>query len=203
MRQKILSMCLCLLLFVSVCVAHEEIGLTVGEMAPDFKALTHSGNSFVLSNALASGPAVLIFYRGGWCYYCNLQLQAIEQNIQSFKAMGVNVVAISVDTPNNAKKSVEDKELSFTVVSNPQADVLEKYNVVFHVPEDLAQMYKEKYQIDLKAASGRDDYLIAVPGTYIVDQNRRIVYAQVDKDYKVRPPVTEILDVLKNLESSQ
>ena len=40
--------------------------LKVGEVAPDFALPTHHGARFVLKDALLSGPAVLVFYRGDW-----------------------------------------------------------------------------------------------------------------------------------------
>jgi len=59
-------------------VALEEPGLQTGIQAPDFEAFTHQGSPVRLSDINKEGPVVLVFYRGGWCMYCNMQLQALQ-----------------------------------------------------------------------------------------------------------------------------
>lgn len=176
--------------------AEEMPGLSVGVQAPDFTALTHKGEDITLSTINKDGPVVLVFYRGGWCMYCNRQLQEIQSRLEEFKAQQASVVAISVDLQENAAKSVEEKELGFIVVSNPEANLLEIYNLVYKVPDDLAKKYREEYSIDLEAASGRSDHVIAIPATYVIDAEGKIVYAYANRDYKVRPSLDEILKAL-------
>ena len=53
--------------------------LRPGSMAPDFTLPNATGVDVSLSASLARGPAVVTFYRGGWCPYCNLQLAAFQQ----------------------------------------------------------------------------------------------------------------------------
>ena len=53
-----------------------ERAIKAGDMAPDFTLANARGERVALSALLARGPAVLVFYRGGWCPYCNLQLVA-------------------------------------------------------------------------------------------------------------------------------
>src|ERR1700739_43156 len=63
-------------------------------------------DSFTLSNAIAkpvtvdelvaAGPAVIVFYRGGWCPYCNLALRTYQQDLLSrLKDFDATLVAIS------------------------------------------------------------------------------------------------------------
>lgn len=40
--------------------------VAVGAMAPDFTLESHTGDRVTLSEQLANGPAVLVFYRGAW-----------------------------------------------------------------------------------------------------------------------------------------
>jgi len=130
--------------------------------------------------------------------YCNMQLQALQSRLDDFKSFGASIIAISVDLQENSAKSVEEKQLGFTVISNPEANLLELYNLVFQVPDDTVKQYEE-YGIDLKAASGRDDHVISIPATYVIDQSGQIVYAHVNRDYTIRPSLEDILDVLKPL----
>jgi len=196
--KKIVIFGLLVLFFATSIVAQEEPGLQTGIQAPDFEALDHQGGPVRLSEINKVGPIVLVFYRGGWCMYCNRQLQALQSRLNDFKSFGTSIVAISVDLQENAAKSVEEKELGFTVISNPEADLLELYNLVFQVPDDIVKQYEE-YGIDLKAASGRDDHVISIPATYVIDRTGHIVFANANRDYTVRPSIDEILEVLQSL----
>lgn len=177
--------------------AKDQPGLAVGVQAPDFEAVNYKGEEVRLSNYYQDGPVVLIFYRGGWCMYCNLQLQAFQKELDEFKNLGVPIVALSVDRVQKAAETVAGKELGFEVVTNPEADILEAYGLIYKVPDELAKKYKEEYNIDLEAASGQTHHIIAIPATYVVDQNGIIIFAYANVDYKVRPEVEEILEFLK------
>jgi hypothetical protein len=62
-----------------------EKALKTGDHAPDFTLPNPSGRAVSLSALLRSGPAVVTFYRGGWCPYCNLQLRAYQQALGEIK----------------------------------------------------------------------------------------------------------------------
>jgi len=197
--RKIIIFSLLVLFSATSIVAQEEPGLQAGIQAPDFEALTHQGEPVRLSDINKEGPVVLVFYRGGWCMYCNRQLQALQSRLDEFNNLKASIVAISVDLQENAAKSVEEKQLGFTVISDPEADLLELYNLIYQVPDDLAKKYKEEYSIDLKAASGRDDHVISIPATYVIDRSGHIVFANANRDYTVRPSIDDILGALKSL----
>lgn len=177
----------------------EGPGLAVNTMAPDFTATTYTGNTITLSDYYQEGPVVLIFYRGAWCPYCNLHLKSFQDRLEDFKQKGASIVAVSVDKPEYGAKAVQKEGLGFEVVSDPQADILTAYNVLYKVPDELAQKYLTEYQIDLQAHSGRDDHIIAVPATYVIDTSGKIVFAYADENYKIRTKPEEVLSVLEGL----
>lgn len=179
--------------------AQPAIGLEAGQQAPAFTAPTHDGGQISLAQLYQQGPVVLIFYRGAWCPYCNLHLQAFQSRIQDFKALGAQVVAVSVDKPEYAAEAAQKGNLDFPVVSNPGGEILADYNLMNRVPAELARKYREEYNIDLEKHSGREDHLIAVPATFVIDQNGIIVFAYANEDYKVRTQPEEVLAVLEKL----
>jgi peroxiredoxin len=197
--KKIAIFCFMALFLAASVFAQEEPGLQVGIQAPDFEALTYQGVPVKLSDINKEGPVVLIFYRGGWCMYCNRQLQALQSRLDDFNDLGASIVAISVDLQENAAKTVEEKQLGFTVISDPGAHLLELYGLIYQVPDDIVKQY-EGYQIDLKAASGRDDHIISIPATYVIDRAGKIVFAYANRDYKIRKSPDEILEVLRAIE---
>jgi len=177
----------------------EAPGLKVGTMAPDFTALTYENNTLTLSDHFKQGPVVLIFYRGAWCPYCSLHLRSFQERLGDFQKLGATVLAVSVDQQEYGIKIVQKEALGFDVISDPGSEILREYNVVFQVPDDLAQKYLDEYQIDLQAHSGRKDHVIAVPATYVIDMTGKIIFAYANTDYKTRTKPEEVLEVLKIL----
>lgn len=175
-------------------------GLKVGSVAPEFTAPTDAGHKVTLSDYYKKGPVILIFYRGAWCPHCNLHLKSFQDRLEDFKKLGATILAVSVDKPEYGAKTVQKDGLGFEVVSDPQADILSAYNVIYKVPDDLAEKYLREYHIDLQAHSGRKDHVIAVPATYVIDKSGKIVFAYANMDYKVRTRPEEVLDVLKIIE---
>ena len=71
----------------------------VGDRAPNFELPNARGERVRLSAALASGPVVLVFYRGAWCPYCNTYLRALQEGLQELTALGATLVAIFAANP--------------------------------------------------------------------------------------------------------
>lgn len=200
MKKMFLSL-LFLLMLGSLSSAQEMPGLKVGDLAPDFVANDFRGEKIQLSQYYADGPVILIFYRGSWCPYCNAQLQQLQSNLVEFRKYNASVIAVSVDKIDKAAEAVEGYDLEFEVVSNPEGDILERYGLMYQVPDELNKKYKEQYNIDLEAASGRTDHVIAIPATYIIDIDGTIVFAYANEDYKVRTSSEEIIEELKKIQN--
>lgn len=179
--------------------AHEMPGLPAGVQAPDFIGTDFRGDRIQLSRLYADGPVVLVFYRGSWCPYCNIHLQQIQAQLEDIKKFNATVVAVSVDKVDKAAKGVDGNDLDFYVISNPKGDILEKYRLTYVVPEALNKKYLDEYNIDLEAASGRTDRMIAIPGTYVIDTTGNIAFAYADENYKMRTSPREIISELRKL----
>jgi peroxiredoxin len=53
--------------------------LKAGDKAPDFTRPDPNGRTVSSAALLADGPRIVSFYRGVWCPYCNLELQALHE----------------------------------------------------------------------------------------------------------------------------
>lgn len=73
-----------------------ENALGVGAQVPDFVLTDPEGNEVKLNDLIKTGPVVLSFYRGVWCPYCNIELQALEAAHEEIKARGATLVAVSM-----------------------------------------------------------------------------------------------------------
>ncbi|MEQ7918464.1 redoxin domain-containing protein [Xanthomonas sp. WHRI 1810A] len=69
-----------------------EHALKAGDLAPVFSLPDTPGNLESSVELLARGPLVISFYRGVWCPYCNVELQALEEALSALQARGASLV---------------------------------------------------------------------------------------------------------------
>jgi thiol-disulfide isomerase/thioredoxin len=80
----------------------ERRALKPGAVAPDFMLPDAQGRCVRLQSLLRQGPVVLVFYRGGWCPYCNLHLRGFQRALPELQQFGAQIVAISPQLPDNS-----------------------------------------------------------------------------------------------------
>jgi peroxiredoxin len=175
-----------------------ENALEAGDTAPQF-TLRDSDGDMVSSRALlARGPLVATFYRGIWCPYCNYDLQALEDVRLAIEARGASLVAISPQTQANSRKSQRDNKLGFPILSDPGAEVADRFGLRFKLPEDLIEVYRQ-FGNDLTKANDDPSGVLPMPARYVIGTDGVIAYAEVNPDYTRRPDPSELLPVLDRL----
>ena len=174
-------------------------GVSVGTKAPDFTLTSTDGKQITLSKELEKGPVVLVFYRGVWCPFCNLELRAYEQIIDEIEAVNGGVIAISPQTAEYSSAIQEKHGLRFPVVSDVQNQTAKKYELTSQMSEKLKQIY-QSIEISLDVFNGDDSWELPLPATYVIDREGIIRFASVDADYKKRVEPGEVLRLLKALQ---
>jgi len=171
--------------------------LKAGDTAPDFTLPDVHGDCVSFVDTLEHGPVVLSFYRGGWCPYCNLELQALQQALPQIKELGAQLMAISPELPDQTLSTAEKHALAFTVLSDQGNRVARDFGIVFTLPEGLRSIYA-KFGIDLPAWNGDDSFELPMPATYVIGRNGIVRDAFVNTDYTQRMEPERILDILRN-----
>lgn len=174
--------------------------LKAGDRAPDFILNDPDGNPLASRKLLERGPLVVSFYRGVWCPYCNLELQALQAALPEVAAIGASVVAISPQVAVNSRKSVRQNSLDFPILSDPGNDVAAAFGLRFALPDYLVDLYKS-LRNDLPAFNGDDSWTLPMPARYVISPQGTIAYAEVNPDYTRRPDPSELLPVLRQLAS--
>jgi peroxiredoxin len=172
--------------------------LKADDKAPLFTLKDPEGNSVSSASLLAHGPLVVSFYRGVWCPYCNMELQALEAARPEFERLGAKLVAISPQTPVNSRKSVRQNNLSFPILSDTNNDVAAAFGLKFALPDYLVELYKS-LKNELPAFNGDPSWTLPMPGRFVIAPDRTIVYAEVNPDYTRRPEPEAMLPALKKL----
>jgi peroxiredoxin len=171
----------------------------VGDKAPSFTLKDPEGNTLSSTALLTDGPLVLSFYRGAWCPYCNMELQALEAARPEFERLGAKLVAISPQTPVNSRKSVRQNNLRFPILSDTNNAVASAFGLKFALPDYLVELYKS-LKNDLPTFNGDPSWTLPMPGRFVIAPDGTIVYAEVNPDYTIRPEPEAMLAALKKVE---
>jgi len=116
--------------------------LNVGDMAPDFETVDQYGKTVKLSSYRGK-PVVLYFYPKDNTPGCTTEACNFRDNFNSFKDSGVEVIGVSVDSPESHKKFADKYNLNFTLASDKSKEIVKKYGVM-----GLATAKRVTYIID-------------------------------------------------------
>jgi peroxiredoxin len=166
--------------------------ILMGSKLPDVALRTVSGEATTLAKQVGGKPAILVFYRGGWCPYCNLQLSDLRLIEDQAKALGYQMIAISPDRPEELARTLDGTDLTYTLLSDSQANALKAFGIGFRV-DDLTVAKYLTFGINLEQASGNKEHALPVPSVYIVDGEGVLQFGYSHPDYTIRIPGTVIL----------
>ena len=173
-----------------------------GDLAPDFVLNDADGKPVASRDLLAKGPLVVSFYRGVWCPYCNLELQALQAVLPEVSARGARLVAISPQIAANSRKSQRDNKLAFPILSDVKSEVANAFGIRFALPDYLAETY-QAFGNNLAVANDDPAWVLPMPARYVIGTDGIIAYAEVNPDYTRRPDPSELLPVLDRLRADK
>jgi len=169
-----------------------------GDTAPEFTLLDSDGKPVASRELLRKGPLVISFYRGVWCPYCNLELQALQQALPDITARGASMVGISPQTAANSRKSQRDNRLGFPILSDVKSEVANAFGIRFVLPDYLIEVYAG-FGNDLPKVNDDPSWVLPMPARYVIGTDGIIAYSEVNPDYTQRPDPRELLPVLDRL----
>jgi peroxiredoxin len=172
--------------------------LKVGDRAPQFCLPSGKGGDVSLASVLRRGPAIITFYRGAWCPYCNLQLRAYQAFLPRFRELKAHLVAISPQVPDGSLSTAEKNTLEFDVLSDLGNKVARQFGLVYTLPAELQDALTSNGKA-LPPINGDESWELPVTGTYVVSPEGRITLAFVDVDYRRRLAPEKIVEALRQL----
>ena len=178
--------------------APSGFGIAVGQKAPDATLDDLTGKKQKLSDLFKAGPTLVVFYRGGWCPFCNVQLHDLAAAKADFDKRGIKLVAISVDKPTEEAKTQAKDGVPFPMLSDSKL-VAHKAFKVMHATSEDEQKKMASFGVDLGAYSGEAHKSFAIPSVFLVDKGGVVRFAHVDEDYKTRPSPKQLLGVADKL----
>ena len=108
--------------------------LSPGDAFPSLTLRQPGGASFTIPDDFIGSYAVVLFYRGSWCPYCNAQLRAFQRAASSLADVGAKVVALSVDDEPATAALIAKHGLSFPVGHSADAAAISAATGAFTDP---------------------------------------------------------------------
>lgn len=165
--------------------ASEVKPVLTGTIIPNATVKTIDDETVEIRNLVNKQPTVLIFYRGGWCPYCNAHLAELQKTEQKLVDMGYQILAASPDHPAKLKESINKHDLDYTLLSDSPMNLSKAFGLAYKVDEKTVSQYKEN-GMDLERNSGYDHHLLPVPAVFLINPDGMITFQYVNPDYKTR-----------------
>jgi peroxiredoxin len=176
--------------------------LKAGDRAPTFTLKDPQGVSVSSATLLKRGPLVVSFYRGVWCPYCNIELQALEAARPDIEGRGGSLIAVSMQNAANSRKSARENELGFPILVDTGGLLADEFGLRYSLKSEMIELYKTLGN-DLEAVNGETSWSLPMPGRYIIGQDGIVAYAEVNPDYTHRPDPADLYPVLDQLARSR
>lgn len=162
-----------------------EPGPMVGAKFPhDLAATDQTGQPQTLRSVMGEKGVAIVFVRSAdWCPFCKGQLVDVNQHLERFKALGLNVVSVSVDEVAEIAAFAASQKISYTMLADPKGAI----NLSLGIRD-------EQYPVG-SAAFG-----VPRPTLYVVDRNGTIRLRYMEPTYRTRPDLEAVLRDAARLE---
>lgn len=175
----------------------ETIG--IGDTLESFTLDDATGTPVDLDRLVADGPAVIVFYRGGWCPYCNLALRTYQRELlPELGRFGARLVAISPQSPDQSLSTAEKAGLEFIVLSDPGSRVAHRIGIAFQQADEVLAAQRT-LGLDLEQVNAEGAVELPRPAVLIVDRDRVVRFVDVHPDYTSRTEVADIVVALTGM----
>ncbi len=161
--------------------AAPQPGLMVGARAPAFTLPTSAGNEITLQGLVAKGPVALTFVRSAdWCPFCRKQLEALQKDLNMITGAGIQLVAVSYDSPATNAAAVKKLGLTFPLLSDVGSKVIDAFGI---------------RNVEAKGRSAG----IPHPVVFIIDRAGVVRGKLMRDNYRDRPESAEIVAAARSL----
>lgn len=165
--------------------------LLIGEKVPQVAILSVGNERIPLRQIVSEKPTVLLFYRGGWCPFCNVHLAAVGEIDHAISALGFQIIAISPDSPEKLKESLEEQDLNYRLFSDADGALTKAMGLAFRSPEKYDSMLRDR-------SGGANDSFLPVPALFVVNTEGIIEFEYISPNYEQRIQTSLLLDILKH-----
>lgn len=171
--------------------------VATGTPAPGFIVRHPDGTEYRFESGQRARPAVILFYRGGWCPFCNVHLGQLKEAEATLRGRGYEILFLSSDRPELLRSSlrddVENATADYTLLSDSDAVAARAWGVAYRLAEPVVEQYKAR-GLDLESTQGNVGHVLPVPAVFVVDREGRVAFSHHNPDYRIRLSADELLE---------
>jgi peroxiredoxin len=172
--------------------------LAVGDRAPAFALADAAGKQHSLTDYLARGPVLLLFFRGGWCPYCTLTLRAYEEVAADIRRAGGDILALSPQKPSRAALVQESNCISFPILVDCGNRVATAFGVLGQARPMTRQVFG-KLGCNIPEENNAEDWMLPRASEFLIDTDGIIRLAHVSPVSYERTEPRDALAALRGL----
>ena len=139
--------------------------LLISSKIPVIKLPDEKGELFDLNAFLIEKPVILIFYRGGWCPYCNGYFSELEKVESQLIELGYQIIAVTPDKLENINETRAKWDIKYKILSDGSCLVADAFGIAY---------LNDKHGC------------LPVPAVYIINKEGVIVFEYINPDFKQR-----------------
>ncbi len=144
-----------------------------------------------LKEIVSKQSTILLFYRGGWCPFCNAHLAEVGEITKEIMAMGYQIIAVSPDSPEQLQASLAEQDLDYALFSDADGKLTQAMGLAFKSP-------KKYGSILTNVSGGKNPGFLPVPVLFVLDTEGTILFEYISPNYKQRIAAPLLIDVLKH-----
>lgn len=176
-------------------------GLAIGTKLTNVSLKNYDDQEYALAKAWQQKPALVVFYRGGWCPYCSFQVREMSLSYDRFLNAGVQPILISVDTVDRSLALKSRYDIPFPVLSDPDLVAHEMFNVVLKLSKDNISKMRI-FGVDPAKWSERDHHSIAIASAFLIDTSGTVRFSHAPSNFRYRPTVDQLISFIERTDLS-
>jgi peroxiredoxin len=177
-RSFLAVLCSVVFLTASGCGASAEPGPSVGVAFPhELNALDQAGQRRTLESVMGEKGVAIFFVRSAdWCPFCQGQLVDANRHLRQFRALGLDLVSVSVDDVEEIAEFAAAQKIEYTMLADPAGDI----NLSLGIRD-------EQYPV------GSAQFGVPRPTLYVVDRTGTVRLRYMEPTYRTRPDLGAVL----------
>jgi peroxiredoxin len=169
--------------------------LAEGDEAPPFELTGPTGVIYNSTEILQAGPALLTFYRGGWCMCCQADLRDLVRTAPELRKAGLTVLGVFHElTPDANARISGEYGLDFPIVNDEEGRVAEAFGVR-RTAAEIRRLESEFGPEPLALKTGQP-YIIPMQARFLIRTDGIIARSEIIFDYNERSNVSGLLSLL-------
>lgn len=158
------------------------------------------------AGAVLKGLTVFWILRYIGCPFCQFDLVLLKKAYERFQALGAQVFVVMQSDKEHIRKAMEEMDPPFEIVCDPDQNFYRKLGIAPAGSEEVFQGDHDRLMDKIALVDGQGfthgDYEgneLQLPALFIVNEDRKILYAHYAADVLDMPSVDEVLEIIENL----